>query len=145
MPDWVESATNTYLSRFGYPFEVELQTLKAEKRQKHSSTEDIRQREWKRIQATVQPGALVILLDESGQQLNTVELKNRFQDWRETGIQIVLLIGGADGVPQTARNEVSFCLSLSSLTLPHGLARIVLLEQLYRVATLLSGHPYHRT
>ena len=84
------------------------------------------------------------MLDERGKPLSSRELAARLSDWLSDGRDIAFAIGGPDGVSEACRERAEFTLSLSRMTLPHGLARVVLAEQLYRAATLLSGHPYHR-
>ena len=83
-------------------------------------------------------------LDARGRQYDSPGLARRFEAWREAGRDLVLLIGGAEGLDDAVRERADEVLSLSSLTLPHALARVVLVEQLYRAWTLMSGHPYHR-
>lgn len=97
--------------------------------------------QWQRARA--QPGKLV-LLDERGDSLSTRELAARIEGWRTAAIrQLALLIGPADGFDDAERSAADGLLSLSRLTLPHRLAQLVICEQLYRVGTVLTGHPYH--
>ena len=92
----------------------------------------------------VPKGARVIALDERGKAFTTRELASRLQAWLQEGRDIALLIGGPDGLAADCRAAADLDWSLSPLTLPHGLARIVVAEQLYRAWSLLCGHPYHR-
>lgn len=86
-----------------------------------------------------------ILLDERGENVSSRELSGKFEAWQNDGIKAVcILIGGANGVSKTVAQRVDWVWSLGKLTLPHQMVRLVLAEQLYRVHTLLTGHPYHR-
>ena len=86
----------------------------------------------------------VVLLDERGRHLTSQELAGRLADWQTDGRDLCFIIGGPDGVSSACRGRADFILSLSSLTLPHGLARVLFSEQMYRAWSLQSGHPYHR-
>jgi 23S rRNA (pseudouridine1915-N3)-methyltransferase len=90
-------------------------------------------------------GAVRIVLDERGENLSSVELKNRIAKWRDAGrATAVFVIGGADGLGPSLRDGSDLTLAFGAATWPHQFARIMLLEQIYRAATLLAGHPYHR-
>ena len=91
-----------------------------------------------RLEASLPKGARIVALDERGKALATVEFS------RLLGEPAAFVIGGADGLPEEFRSKAHLVMSLSSLTLAHALAQVVLMEQLYRAATLLTGHPYHR-
>jgi 23S rRNA (pseudouridine1915-N3)-methyltransferase len=97
-----------------------------------------------KIRAAIPKNAWVIALDEHGKDMNTKELANQLTYWRDTGKDIVFLIGGADGLDTTLKSNDTPLWRLSSLTLPHAFARLLLIEQLYRAWTILQGHPYHR-
>jgi 23S rRNA (pseudouridine1915-N3)-methyltransferase len=86
----------------------------------------------------------VIALDEHGQQWSTAELAEHLSEWQSAGRDLSLLIGGPDGIAEDCLARADSRWSLSNLTFPHGLARVVVAEQLYRAWTVLSGHPYHR-
>ena len=86
----------------------------------------------------------VVLLDEGGQQFSSKGLAVRLAEWQSDGRDLSLIIGGPDGVSDAVRNRANFKWSLSQLTLPHGMARALLAEQLYRAWSLQTGHPYHR-
>ncbi|RNJ43516.1 23S rRNA (pseudouridine(1915)-N(3))-methyltransferase RlmH [Mesorhizobium erdmanii] len=101
--------------------------------------------EGSRLQAQLQPGTALILLDERGKSLSSQDLANRIGQLRDGGRKVlVLAIGGADGHDPPLRDQADLVLSFGALTWPHQLVRVMLGEQLYRVATILSGHPYHR-
>jgi 23S rRNA (pseudouridine1915-N3)-methyltransferase len=86
----------------------------------------------------------VIVLDECGAAWSSVELSQRLAAWRQDGRDVVLLVGGADGLSQLCRARAEVSWSLSAATLPHALVRVLVAEQIYRAWTLLTGHPYHR-
>ena len=90
-------------------------------------------------------GAKVVVLDERGENLKSTELAKKISDWQINGVSdICFLIGGADGHIETTRKRADLLLSFGKLTLPHMLMRAVLSEQIYRLQTIISGHPYHR-
>jgi 23S rRNA (pseudouridine1915-N3)-methyltransferase len=87
---------------------------------------------------------LLVALDERGKDWTTSQLAERLQHWRDAAENVAIAIGGPDGLDQSVKDDARVLLSLSSMTLPHALARVVLVEQLYRAWTVLAGHPYHR-
>ena len=100
--------------------------------------ERIELRDESRLRAAVAKGARLIALDERGRDVNTEQFARLLQS------PAAFVIGGADGLSDTTKRQAALLLRLSSLTLPHALAQLVLIEQIYRGATLLTGHPYHR-
>lgn len=101
--------------------------------------------EAKFLQSMIPHGAKVIVLDERGENIKSLELAKRIENWQLNGCsELCFLIGGADGHLQSTRNQADLVLSFGKLTLPHMLMRAVLSEQIYRVQTIISGHPYHR-
>ncbi|KAA3446920.1 23S rRNA (pseudouridine(1915)-N(3))-methyltransferase RlmH [Mesorhizobium sp. SARCC-RB16n] len=99
-----------------------------------------------RLQAQLQPGTALILLDERGKSLTSQDFAGRIGQLRDAGRKaLVLAIGGADGHDPPLRDQAELVMSFGALTWPHQLVRVMLGEQLYRVATILSGHPYHRS
>ncbi len=145
MPAWVDVAFDEYAKRM--PREMPLQLKELKPAQRSSATGDAArwmQTEAERIEAAVPQGALRVVLDEHGRSFATRALADHFRRWRNDGRDIVFIIGGADGLADTVKVQADLLWSLSPLTLPHGLVRVVLAEQLYRAASLLAGHPYHR-
>ncbi len=101
--------------------------------------------EAKFLQAAIPQGAKVIVLDERGVNIKSIELAEKIENWQINGCsEICFLIGGADGHLQSTRERADLVLSFGKLTLPHMLMRAVLMEQIYRVQTIIAGHPYHR-
>lgn len=101
--------------------------------------------EAKFLQSSINDGAKVIVLDERGQNISSIELAGMVENWMNNGTsEICFLIGGADGHLESTREKADLVLSFGKLTLPHMLMRAVLVEQIYRIETIINGHPYHR-
>lgn len=135
MPDWVSSACNDYLKRMPADCSIELKEIKPDLSPAKEAV---------KIAAAIPKGIRLIALDERGKDLSTQALANQLAQWRQDGGDVAFLIGGADGLDQSLKQKADAILRLSSLTLPHAMARVLLTEQLYRAWTILQGHPYHR-
>ena len=144
MPAWIESGYAEYAKRMPPDAALELIEIKPEKRAAGSSTDRIQKIEAERIISVLPNQAMLIALDEHGKQLTTAELADMLSRWMREGDQPCFVIGGADGLDASLKTRADLLLGLSRLTLPHGLARVMLAEQLYRSVSLLKGHPYHR-
>jgi 23S rRNA (pseudouridine1915-N3)-methyltransferase len=143
-PDWVRAGCEEYLRRMPREIAVRVVEIKPEpgggkRRAQIQAAEKIRIRQ--ALGATRQH---LIALDEKGRDLTTRQFADALREWMRTGDDTAILIGGADGLDDELKTEAAELLRLSSLTLPHGLARLLLCEQLYRAASLLKNHPYHR-
>lgn len=143
MPAWVEQGCAEYLKRMPREVTVELVELKPDKRTAGKGGEQVREAEAERLLEAAGRDYL-IALDEHGQQPNTLQLAERMQQWLADGRDVALAIGGADGLHDKAKRAAHWQWSLSHLTLPHGMVRIMLAEQLYRAWSVLNHHPYHR-
>jgi 23S rRNA (pseudouridine1915-N3)-methyltransferase len=143
MPAWVDAGWDEYARRMPPEFPLELAALKAEPRDRGRSPAQILAAEAVRI-ATACRDASVVALDERGERWTTRMLADKLARWRVEARDVAFVIGGADGLAQSVKREASATFSLSALTLPHGLVRIIVAEQLYRAVSLLAGHPYHR-
>lgn len=143
MPGWVEDACAEYIKRMPRDATVEIVDIKPEKRAAGNSTENIQSIEAKRIIDAVGKDML-IALDERGAEVTTLQLADRFKNWQASGRDIALVIGGADGLHQTIKQKADWLWSLSKLTMPHGMVRVMLAEQLYRAYSVTQNHPYHR-
>jgi 23S rRNA (pseudouridine1915-N3)-methyltransferase len=143
-PAWVADGVQEYAKRFAADWPFELIEIKPEKRAANRSIEAVLAAEADRIRAQIPRQALTIALDERGEQLTTRELSARMTAWAREAPSAAFVIGSADGLDTPFKTSAQFRLGLSRLTLPHGLARIFLVEQLYRAVSLLSAHPYHR-
>lgn len=97
------------------------------------------------LQSVVPSGAKVVVLDERGENMKSKDLAEKVENWQNNGVsEVCFLIGGADGHLEETRKKADLILSFGKLTLPHMLMRAVLSEQIYRIQTIISGHPYHR-
>jgi 23S rRNA (pseudouridine1915-N3)-methyltransferase len=143
LPSWVAHAYADYARRMPRTVSLELVELKAEPRDRGKSVMQLLALEAQRIAAATD-GFHVVALDERGQTWTTAELARAMGGWRDSALDAAFVIGSADGLGDSVKRGANVVISLSALTLPHGLARVVLAEQLYRAASLLQGHPYHR-
>jgi 23S rRNA (pseudouridine1915-N3)-methyltransferase len=143
MPAWVNAGWDEYARRMPLEFPVELVALKPEPRDRGRSAAQILAAEAARI-GTACRNASVVALDERGERWTTRMLADKLARWRVEARDVAFVIGSADGLAESVKREASATFSLSALTLPHGLVRIIVAEQLYRAFSLLSGHPYHR-
>ena len=147
MPAWVAAGFKEYVSRMPREAAVELVEVRPEHRPMRPSPAIITKlmaAESKRMLACLPVDCFTVALDERGKPVTTVELARLLQDWMRTGRDVAFLIGGADGLDQRVKQDAALTLSLSSMTLPHQLVRVLLAEQLYRALSLLRNHPYHR-
>jgi 23S rRNA (pseudouridine1915-N3)-methyltransferase len=146
-PDWINEGFQTYARRLQSVMPLELTEISPVERKGQESARQIdhcRQQEAMKIRSACRTGDYIIALDESGKQLDTVGLARFVGQLRDDARAPVFVIGGADGLHPAFLAEATSRLALSSLTLPHGLVRIVLAEALYRAVSLLNNHPYHR-
>jgi 23S rRNA (pseudouridine1915-N3)-methyltransferase len=144
LPDWIDAGYAEYATRMPRELRVELVEIRPERRGASTSAAQVLSREAARIEAALPARCLRVVLDERGRPLDTVALSRRLADWMGSGRDVGCVIGGADGIAPELKESADLLLALSAMTLPHGLARVVLAEQLYRAHTLLCGHPYHR-
>lgn len=145
MPAWVTAAYEEYAKRMPREMSLHLKELKPAQRSNASGdTPRWLKTEAEHIDAAVPQNALRVVLDERGRSFPTRALAEHLKRWRNDGRDIAFIIGGADGLDDTIKSGADLLWSLSPLTLPHGLVRVVLAEQLYRASSLLAGHPYHR-
>ena len=143
-PGWVQEGFNEYARRMPPEARLELVELKPEERGPGRGVDRARVLEGERILAAVPHGATLVALDERGKSVSTQGLSVMLADWMRDGSHPVFVIGGADGLADAVKSRAARMLSLSELTLPHALVRVVLAEQLYRAWTILARHPYHR-
>ena len=142
VPDWAQTAWDDYAKRFPPEIRVELKAVKTEPRGS-KTLETLYAAERARIEAAIPKGARVVALDERGEALGTQALARRLTLWQERG-DVALLIGGPDGLDPALREGAHERIRLSDLTLPHAMARVLLIEQLYRAWSINAKHPYHR-
>ena len=141
---WAEQASEFYLNRIASQVKFSEVRVAPIKRTKNTVLEVVRAEEWCKLEEKMAPGAMLVLLDERGQQLDSKGLASKVESWQLTGRDVYFIIAGADGVNEEIRNKADFLLGLSRMTLPHELARVLFLEQFYRAWTILNNHPYHR-
>lgn len=145
MPGWVSEGYREYAKRMPPECRIELQEIPAGKRSRSAGRERIVQAEGRQIVNAVPSGSRVIALDVEGERWDTATLARRLSGWLQSGRDVSLLVGGADGLSAECQGVSESRWSLSPMTLPHTLVRVVLAEQLYRAWTIVSGHPYHRS
>jgi 23S rRNA (pseudouridine1915-N3)-methyltransferase len=144
MPAWVQQGYGEYAKRLSHWLPLELVEIAPGLRGKGREDARAMGEEARRLLAAVAPGAHVVMLDGRGRALSSEQLASRLEHWRMQGRDLVFMIGGPDGFAEEVRARADEILSLGPLTLPHPLVRIVLAEQLYRAASQLANHPYHR-
>lgn len=144
MPGWIGAAFGEYEKRMPREARILLREIKPERRDSGKSVNQIQEAEAERIKAAIPHDALRIVLDERGIQLATMEFAHLVESWMGEGRDAAFVIGGADGMSAELRDGADRVLSLSKMTLPHGLARVMLAEQLYRAVSVINHHPYHR-
>ena len=144
MPSWVDQAYEEFARRMPREMPLELCEIKAESRNKGKPVAALMQAEAQRLRAALPARVHKVILDEHGTDLTTQALAKRLESWRNGGTDVALIIGGPDGLSPEIKAEADEKIRLSSLTLPHALVRVLLAEALYRAASLLQGHPYHR-
>ena len=142
MPAWVDSGFAEYAGRMPREARIELAALKPAPR--GGPVKRVLEIEGERISSALPADCVKVVLDERGTLVRTVDLARRIARWREMGRDVAFIVGGADGLADSVKKSADFVWSLSPLTLPHGLARVVLAEQLYRAHSILHNHPYHR-
>jgi 23S rRNA (pseudouridine1915-N3)-methyltransferase len=143
-PSWVDDAFGMYADRLPREWKFRLDVVSTARRaRKDTSTQAVRT-EGEFILGKLNASEQMILLDERGKQLSSPSLATKLADWQNDGRDLCFVIGGPDGVSADCRQRANFTWSLSQLTLPHGLARVLFAEQLYRAHSLQTGHPYHR-
>ena len=144
MPDWVRTASQDYAQRLPREWRFELMEVPVATRGKNPDLVRLKQTEGQKMLKAVPGDARVVALDERGESLSTVEWANALKHWQQNGDAVCLLIGGPDGLAPECLTRAQQRWSLSKLTLPHALARVLVQEQLYRAWSLLTNHPYHR-
>jgi 23S rRNA (pseudouridine1915-N3)-methyltransferase len=143
VPDWAQTAWDDYAKRFPPELRVELKAVKTEPRAS-KSLETLYAAERERIEAAIPKGSRIVVLDERGTTLTSVALAARLKSWQLEGDNVALVIGGPDGLDPAFKQAAHERIRLSDLTLPHAMARVLLVEQLYRAWSVNAGHPYHR-
>ncbi|MCA3218168.1 MAG: 23S rRNA (pseudouridine(1915)-N(3))-methyltransferase RlmH [Burkholderiales bacterium] len=142
-PAWADAAVKDFLDRLPADWAVTVREVKAEARD-GKLRERLMAAEADRLRAACPAGAVVVALDERGKDWTTMQLAQALQGWRDEAQPVAFVIGGPDGLDDALKRNARVLLRLSSLTLPHALARVLLAEQIYRAWSVLANHPYHR-
>ncbi len=144
MPSWVQTGYQEYAKRMPKECALILKEIVPGLRHKNTDVSRIVNEEGDRMNAAIPHGAHLVALDLSGQSWSTVELSQALTRWLQSGKNIALLVGGPEGLPDAVKQKAQESWSLSALTFPHPLVRIIVAEQLYRAWSILQNHPYHR-
>jgi len=142
-PRWAKEAVDDFVKRFPPGFAVTIKEVRAEARS-GQPLERILAAESDRLRAATPAGSVLVALDERGEDWTSTRFAEQLGRWRDASEHVAFLIGGPDGLAPELKRAARILLRLSSMTLPHALARLVLVEQLYRAWSLLANHPYHR-
>jgi 23S rRNA (pseudouridine1915-N3)-methyltransferase len=143
-PSWVDTAVENYVQRLPRQWQFRLDIITTAQRPKKSAAEVAKTAEGRKVLAKIKAPECVVVLDERGKEFSSEEFAARLDGWQSDGRDLTFVIGGPDGVSEDCRKRADHLWSLSRLTLPHGLARVLFAEQLYRAWCLTTGHPYHR-
>ena len=144
MPAWVTEGYQEYARRMPPDCRLELTEIPAIQRGKNADIKRVLQQEGKKLLSSVPKGSKVVALDVLGKSWSTEQLSKQLGGWMQQGSDLTLMVGGPEGLHSDCLKAASQHWSLSALTFPHPLVRIILAEQLYRAVSLLRGHPYHR-
>lgn len=144
MPTWVTQGYAEYAQRMPVNCSLKLKEIAAEKRAKNSNIKAIQEKEAIKIKQAIPKGSRIVALDVTGQSWSTEKLANRLEDWMMGGQDIALMVGGPDGLTRDLLALADEKWSLSPLTFPHPLVRVIVAEQLYRAYSVTQNHPYHR-
>jgi 23S rRNA (pseudouridine1915-N3)-methyltransferase len=145
MPSWVTAGYSEYARRLPRECSLQLIEIPVSKRRKSLPAARAMQEEGQQMLAAIPADCLVITLDVTGRNWSTEVLAERLQDWMAEGHDVALLVGGPDGLAPDCLARADLSWSLSALTFPHALVRIIVAEQLYRAWSINAGHPYHRS
>lgn len=144
MPAWIAQGFEEYAKRMPAELKIVLKEIKPVDRGAGNSAESVMAQERSRIEAVLPKNARVIALDERGRDWTSAQLAQQLERWQQDGRDVAFIIGGADGLDAQFKASADQLLRVSSLTLPHGMVRVLLAEQLYRAWSITQNHPYHR-
>ena len=144
MPEWINAGYSEFSKRMPPELQINLIEITPSTRNKSTSLEKNIKEEGERIQSAIPDNSKLIVLDEKGKDFSSIALSKEMESWLPMGQDISIVIGGADGIDPVIKQQADEQWSLSSLTLPHALVRVVVAEQLYRAWSIMKGHPYHR-
>ena len=144
MPAWIESGFTEYSKRMPAECRIQLKEIKPVERSGSKTAETVMALERTRIEAAIPKNSRIVALDERGKDLTSVALSQHLLQWQQDGRDVSFIIGGADGLDAQFKANADMLIRISSLTLPHGMVRVLLAEQLYRAWSITQNHPYHR-
>ncbi len=144
MPNWVKDGFEEYQGRLRNEVQLKMVEIPAQARKKNADIRKILKEEGQKMMAAVPKGARIVGLDVIGKAVTTPELSQMMAGWLQGGTDIALLIGGPEGFSDEVKQSFQQSISLSKLTLPHPMVRILVAEQLFRGWSILHNHPYHR-
>ena len=144
LDDWVNRGFSEFAKRLPPECRINLIEVPPNKRTKNSDISRVVEEEGDRLLAAVPARSHIIVLDAAGKQWSTEQLAGQLDHWLGDGRDIALLVGGPDGLSGRCKTTAETHWSLSNLTLPHPLVRVLVAEQIYRAWSILKGHPYHR-
>ena len=144
MPGWIAAGFDEYAKRMPPELRIELREIKPELRTGGRSAESVMAAERQKIEAALPKNARIVALDERGRDWTTMQLAQALPGWQQDGRDVAFVIGGADGLDPALKARADLLLRISSMTLPHGMVRVLLAEQLYRAWSITQNHPYHR-
>lgn len=144
MPAWIENGFGEYAKRMPPDCRILLKEIKPVERSGSKTAETVMALERTKIEAALPKGARIVALDERGKDLTTMQLSQSLTQWQQDGRDVVFVIGGADGLDPELKRNADMLIRISSMTLPHGVVRVLLAEQLYRAWSITQNHPYHR-
>jgi 23S rRNA (pseudouridine1915-N3)-methyltransferase len=143
-PAWIQEGYEEYAKRLPVSCSLELIEIPAEKRSAHADLKRIMEKEGEKMLSAIKPNHLVIALDVKGKSITTEQLAEQMANWQQQGRNIDLLVGGPEGLSPACRQKAEFAWSLSPLTFPHIIVKLIVAEQIYRAWSILNQHPYHR-
>lgn len=144
MPTWIESGFAEYAKRMPAECRIHLKEIKPVERSGSKTAETAMALERVKIEAVLPKATCIVALDERGKDLTTLQLSQQLTQWQQGGRDVAFVIGGADGLDAEFKAKSDLLIRVSSLTLPHGMVRVLLAEQLYRAWSITQNHPYHR-
>lgn len=144
MPDWVSQGFNEYARRMPEHCRLELKEVAAIKRNAKADTRKITQREGEALLATLPKDCCCVALERSGKALSTEKLSQHMENWLQQGRDVIIMVGGPEGLSQACQQRADHVWSLSAMTFAHPLVRVMVAEQIYRASSILNNLPYHR-
>lgn len=143
MPAWVSAGVEEYTARLPREWQMQWKEISPVKRTANYNVTQVKQQEGEKILQSIPASSIVIALDQRGLSWSSEDLAMHLKDWLNEGQYVTFMVGGADGLDKKCLDKAQLRWSLSLLTFPHALVRVLLVEQLYRAWTILKGHPYH--